>query len=160
MLTQADAADQPSVPDGLSLPDEFKRREDRLAAIAEAKAKIEVRAEERFEHERAEYEAKMAARAAKAAESGKKPGGLESKAPDPTPRIENQVNLTDEASRIMKVAGGGFAQCFNAQAVVDTESMLAMFAQVTDAANDKTEVALMIEKVLAFPRDCISHRPC
>lgn len=107
MLAQADAADQFSVPDGLSLPDEFKRWEDRLAAIAEAKAKIEARAEERFERERAEYEAKMAARAAKAA--------------DPTPRIEDQVNLTDEASRIMKVADGGFAQCFNAQAVVDTE---------------------------------------
>ena len=134
LLALADAADQSSVPDGVSLPDEIKRREDRLAAIAAAKAKIEERAKERFVREKAEYDAKMAARAAKEAASGKKPGGKEPKAPDPTPRAEDQVNLTDEESRIMKVAGGGFEQCYNAQAVVDTESMLVMVAQVTNAA--------------------------
>jgi transposase/IS5 family transposase len=157
MLALADAADQSSVPDGVSLPDEIKRREDRLAAIAEAKAKIEARAKARFEREQAEYEAKMAARAAKAAETGKKPRGREPKAPDPTPRVEDQVNLTDGASRIMKVAGGGFEQCFNAQAVVDTESMLVMVAHVTDAANDKAQVAPMIEKVQALPEGL--HQP-
>jgi hypothetical protein len=44
----AEAADQTTIPDGMKLPDEIKRREDRLAAIAEAKAKIEARAQERF----------------------------------------------------------------------------------------------------------------
>jgi hypothetical protein len=44
LLALAEAADQSSVPDGVSLPDEIKRREDRLAAIATAKAKIEERA--------------------------------------------------------------------------------------------------------------------
>ena len=151
LLALADAADQSSVPDGVSLPDEIKRREDRLAAIAAAKAKIEERAKERFVREKAEYDAKMAARAAKEAASGKKPGGKEPKAPDPTPRAEDQVNLTDEESRIMKVAGGGFEQCYNAQAVVDTESMLVMVAQVTNAANDKEQVAPMVEKVQALP---------
>ena len=151
MLDLAEAADRSSVPDGVSLPDEIKRREDRLAAIAAAKAKIEARAKERFEREKAEYDAKMAARAAKEAKTGKKPGGTEPKAPDPAPRAEDQVNLTDEESRIMKVAGGGFEQCYNAQAVVDTESMLVMVAQVTAAANDKEQVAPMVEKVQALP---------
>jgi hypothetical protein len=39
----AEAADQSFVPDGVSLPDEIKRREDRLAAIATAKAKMAAR---------------------------------------------------------------------------------------------------------------------
>jgi transposase len=151
MLNLADAADQSSVPDGVSLPDEIKRREDRLAAIATAKATIEARAKERFEREQAEYNAKLASRAAKAAQTGKKPPGREPKAPDPTPRTEDQVNLTDDESRIMKVAGGGFEQCYNAQAVVDTESMLVVVAHVTDAANDKEQVAPMVGKVQALP---------
>ena len=151
MLELAEAADQSSVPDGVNLPDEIKRREDRLAAIAMAKAKIEARAKERYEREKAEYDAKMAGRAAKEAETGKKPGGREPKMPDPTPRAEDQVNLTDDESRIMKVAGGGFEQCYNAQAVVDAESMLVMVPHVTNAANDKDQVAPMVEKVQALP---------
>lgn len=151
LLDLAEAADQSSVPDGVSLPDEIKRREDRLAAIAVAKAKIAERAKERFEREKAEYDAKMAARAAKEAKTGKKSKGREPKAPDAVPRAEDQVNLTDEESRIMKVVGGGFEQCYNAQAVVDTESMLIMAAQVTNAANDKEQVAPMLEKVQALP---------
>ena len=156
MLALAEAADQSAVPDGVNLPDEIKRREDRLAAIAAAKAKIEARAKERFEREKAEYDAKMAARAAKAAETGKKPGGREPKVPDPSPRAEDQVNLTDEESRIMKVAGGGFEQCYNAQAVVDTESMLIMAAQVTNAANDKEQVAPMVATLKDLP-DGLNH---
>jgi hypothetical protein len=38
------------------------------------------------------------------------------------PQPKDQINLTDEESRIMPVAGGGFEQCYNAQAVVATES--------------------------------------
>ena len=156
MLALAEAADQSAVPDGVNLPDEIKRREDRLAAIAAAKAKIEARAKERFEREKAEYDAKMAARAAKEVDTGKKPGGREPKAPDPAPRAEDQVNLTDEESRIMKVAGGGFEQCYNAQAVVDTESMLIMAAQVTNAANDKEQVAPMVATLKDLP-DGLNH---
>ena len=51
MLELAEAADQSSVPDGVSLPDEISRREERLAAIAQAKARIEARARERFARE-------------------------------------------------------------------------------------------------------------
>ena len=120
LLALAEAADQSSVPDDVCLPDEIKRREDRLAAIATAKAKIEARAKERYEQEQAEYAAKMATRAKKEADTGKKPGGKAPKSPEAGPRIDDQINLTDEQSRIMKVAGGGFEQCYNAQALVDT----------------------------------------
>jgi len=151
LLALAATADQSSVPDGVSLPDEIKRREDRLAAIATAKAKIEVRAKERYEQERAEYEAKMAARAKKKAATGKKPGGKPPMPPESGPRADDQINLTDEASRIMKVAGGGFEQCYNAQAVVDTQSMLILAPHVTQASNDKEQVEPMVAKVQANP---------
>jgi transposase len=151
MLALAEAADQSAAPDGVSLPAEIKRREDRLAAIAAAKAKIEARAKERAEREQAEYQAKLARRQAKEKESGKKSGGKPPQPPAAGPRAEDQVNLTDEQSRIMKVAGGGFEQCYNAQAAVDTESLLIVAPHVTDAPNDKEQVAPMVAKIQALP---------
>ena len=151
LLALAEAADQSALPDGVILPEEIKRREDRLAAIAAAKAKIEARAQERFAREQAECEAKTAARAGKEAATGKKPVGKPPKPPEAGPRADDQINLTDEESRIMKVAGGGFEQCYNAQAVVDTESMLILAPHVTQAANDKEQVAPMVAKVQANP---------
>jgi hypothetical protein len=71
-------------------------------------AKIEARAKERFEREQAEYQAKLAERAAKAAASGKKPSGRPPQPPAECPLPTDQLNLTDEESRIMPVAGGGF----------------------------------------------------
>jgi transposase len=60
LLELAEAADHSAVPDGVDLPEEIQRREDRLVAIAAAKAKIEARARERFEREQAEYQAQLA----------------------------------------------------------------------------------------------------
>ena len=151
LLALAEAADQSSVPDGVNLPDEIKRREDRLAAIAVAKARIEARAEERHKQAQAEHDAKRVARAKKEADTGKKPGGKSPKPPEAGPRADDQINLTDEASRIMKVAGGGFDQCFNAQALVDTESMLVLVAHVSQDTNDKQLVVPMVEKMQANP---------
>jgi hypothetical protein len=152
LLELAEAADQSNLPDGVSLPEEIQRREDRLAAIVAAKAKIEARARERFEREQAEYQAKLAKRQAQEKATGKKRGGKPPKPPEPGPRPEDQVNLTDEDSRIMKVSGGGFEQCYNAQAVVDTESLLILAAQVTQAGNDKQQVEPMLTKLQALPK--------
>jgi transposase len=151
LLALAEAADQSSVPDGVSLPDEIKRREDRLAAIATAKAKIEARAKARYEQAQVAHNAQMAARAKKEADTGKKPGGKPPKPPEAGPRADDQINLTDEESRIMKVAGGGFEQCYNAQALVDTESMLILVSHVSQDTNDKQQVAPMVEKMQANP---------
>ena len=65
LLAKAEAADQADIPDGMSIPAELARREVRLRKLAEARAKIEARARERFVREQTEYEAKLAARAAK-----------------------------------------------------------------------------------------------
>ena len=61
------------------------------------------------------------------------------------------MNLTDEDSRIMKVAGGGFEQCYNAQGAVDAESMLIIATEVTQAGNDKEQVEPMVGQIRALP---------
>ena len=83
LMARAEAADQADLPDGMSIPEELARREQRLAKIACARAKIEARAKERHAREQAEYDAKMAAREAKIAATGKKPGGK-----PPAPPVE------------------------------------------------------------------------
>ena len=151
LMAKAEAADQADVPDGMSIPEELARREQRLAAIARAKATIEARAKERHAREQAEHDAKMAQRAAKTAATGKKPGGKPPAPPIEGPLATDQVNLTDEASRIMPVAGGGFEQCYNAQAVVAVGSLLVVAADVVQAPNDKQQVEPMLEKIADLP---------
>lgn len=149
LLALAEQADGADIPDGVSLPDEIKRREDRLAVMADAQRKIAARAEERFQREKADYEGKMARRAAREKEAGKKLGGKLPKAPEPGPKAGDQVNLTDEQSRIMPVAGGGFEQAYNAQASADVKTMLVVAARVTQAPNDKEQVVPMLSLMKA-----------
>ena len=144
LLARAEAADQADVSDGMSIPEELARREERLAKLAEARAKLEARAKERFERETAEHRAKLAARDKETAASGKKPGGRPPAPPLEGPQPKDQINLTDEDSRIMPVAGGGFEQCYNAQAVVATESLLVIATDVVQAPNDKQQIAPML----------------
>jgi len=151
LLAKAEAADAADLPDGMSIPDELARREERLRKIAEARAKIEARAKERHARERAEHDAKLAARAAKTAATGKKPGGKPPQPPTEGPLPSDQVNLTDEESRIMPVAGGGFDQCYNAQAAVAAGSLLVVAVDVVQAPNDKSQVEPMLEKIGALP---------
>ena len=99
----------------------------------------------------AEHRAKLAARDEKMAASGKKPGGRPPAPPLEGPQPKDQINLTDEDSRIMPVAGGGFEQCYNAQAVVATESLLVIATDVVQAPNDKQQIAPMLEKIDALP---------
>ena len=54
LMAKAEAADQADSPDGMSIPAELARREDRLRRLAEARAEIEARARERFGREQAE----------------------------------------------------------------------------------------------------------
>ena len=149
LLARAEAADQAEVVDGMSIPEELARREDRLAKLAQARAKIEARATERFAREAAEHRAKLAAREAAAA-NGKKGGGRPPAPPVEGPQSKDQINLTDEDSRIMPVAGGGFDQCYNAQAVVTTASLLVIATAVVQAPNDKQQIAPMLEKIDAL----------
>jgi len=153
LMAKAEAADQADLPDGMSIPDELARREQRLAEIARARAIIEERAKQRQAHEQAEYEAKIAARDAKAAATGKKPRGRPPAPPVEGPGSTDQVNLTDEESRIMPVPGGGFDQCYNAQAAVAAGSLLVVATDVVQAANDKQQIEPMLDKLGALPEE-------
>jgi hypothetical protein len=89
-MAMAEDADKADIPDGMPIPDELARREERLQKISEARTKIEARARERFEREQTEYQSKLAAMKRKA--TGKKAGG---KAPEPPaggPKPTDQIN--------------------------------------------------------------------
>ena len=153
LMAKAEAADKADIPDGMSIPDELARREDRLQKIAEARAKIEARAKERFAREQAEHEAKLAVRKAKTASTGKKPSGKPPQPPTQGPLLTDQINLTDEESRIMPVAGGGFEQCYNAQAAVAEGSLLVVAIDVVQDTNDKQQLEPMLGKIDALPEE-------
>src|SRR5713226_2528252 len=151
LLSLAAAADNEAVPDGMSLPSEIAHREDRLLAIAAAKAKIETRARERFEQEQVAYQEKMDKRKATEKATGKPPRGTKPSPPPASPTDKDQINLTDEESRILKVVGGGFEQCYNVQVSVDMDSLLIVGTNTVQAANDKQQIEPMLKKLEALP---------
>ncbi len=153
LMARAEAADRADVPDGMSIPDELARREERLARIAAAKATIEARAKERHTRDKAVYDAKVAERDAKVAQTGRKPRGRAPIPPAEGPLAGDQVNLTDAESRIMPVLGGGFEQCYNAQAAVAAGSLLVVATDVSQAPNDKGQLVPMLDKIAELPDD-------
>jgi transposase len=153
LLARAEAADQAPLPEGLNIPEELTRREERLAAIRQAKAQIAARAAERDAQEKADFDAKIKAREEKAARTGKKPGGNPPAPPSGGVRPTDQVNLTDPDSRIMPAAGKGFEQSYNAQAAVDTASMLVVAIDLAQVATDKQQVEPMLEALGGLPEE-------
>jgi transposase len=110
---------------GDELPAELRRREQRLARIREAKQALEAEAQARETARRAELEGE-----------GKKPrrppNGRDPFEPTPTA----QRNFTDPESKIMKTADGAFHQCYNGQAIVDSDTQVIVAADVSDRAPD------------------------
>ena len=145
LLAKGEVADNTDANDGLSVPLEVALREDKINVIHAAKKKIEQRAKERYEKEVNAYEEKIKAREEKEKRNGKKPKG---KIPQPPQEIildTEQINLTDEESRIMPLSGGGFGQCYNAQASVENDSRLMVHVHVTQNVNDKKEITPTLE---------------
>ena len=141
LMTKAESADSTPLQDGLSIPDEIKRRTERINKLQQAAREIEKRAASRTETEKAEHQAQLQERADKEKATGKKPRGRAPKAPDEGPRAGDQFNFTDPQSRIMKTGTGQFEQSYNAQAAVDIDSRLIIAQHVTQAANDKQQLA-------------------
>ncbi len=151
LMALAKAANNEKIPEGMNLPEEIARREVRIKAIAEARVKIEARAKERFEQEQADYQVKVARREAKSKDSGKPPHGKPPVAPVEGAKDNDQINLTDEESRIMKTAGGGFDQCYNSQIAVDMDSMLIVTTNTVQACNDKQQVGAILGQIKDLP---------
>jgi len=152
LMRMSEDADNTPVSDDIDIPAELARREDRLATIAMAKRELQLRAEERLQREKADYNEKMAHRKAREMETGKKPGGKDPKPPadKAEPKPNDQVNLTDDESRIMP-SKGGFEQAYNAQVAVDIDSYMVVENRITQSPNDKREVAPALGNLEALP---------
>src|SRR5208282_2044608 len=140
LLAKAEQADSTPLQDGLSIPAEITRREDRIKQLQAARAVLEERARQRATQERPDYEAKTAAREDRRAR-GERVRGRPPQPPRDTPSPKDQFNFTDPESRIMKAGNGShFEQAYNAQAAVETDSRLIVAARVTTAPNDKEQL--------------------
>jgi hypothetical protein len=149
LLVKAEQADSTPLQDGLSIPEEITRRQERKAALQKARAEIEARAQARYAVELAEHEKKLAERAANK-ERGQRVAGPPLKAPTPQPGPGDQYNFTDPESRIMKAGSGQhFEQDYNAQAAVEVDSRLIVGERMSQAPNDKQELAPTVAAVAA-----------
>lgn len=124
---------------GDELPDELARRESRLATLRAAKESLEA-------------EAKAAAAAKATARAREK--GLDEEATalmvarasaEAVPAPKAQRNFTDPQSRIMLTGDGSFAQCYNAQAVVDDAHQVIIATQVGQCAADVNTLIPMVK---------------
>jgi transposase len=117
----------------LDIPAEIARREQRLAAIAEARARLEERQRE------AEFE--------RGRDPDEPPRGGRYKREFGVPDDKAQDNFTDPDSRIMKRAGGGFDASYNAQTAVDEQAHIIVAAELTNCASDAGELPTMLQAV-------------
>ena len=121
---------------GDELPEELRRREDRLAAIEAAKQRLEA-AQREADDERGRQPGQQ--RNPKGGKPYKRAyGEVEEKA---------QSNFTDPESRIMKTSTEGFQQCYNAQVAVDGEQQIIVATQVSAQASDQGQMMGLLEEV-------------
>jgi transposase len=151
LMRLAEEADTSPVPDGLDIPAELQRREDRLQAIDSALERIREREQERINVEQRTYEAKMEARREQEERTGKKIAGKVPQHPSGEIDPKAQINFTDPESRIMPVPGGGFEQAYNAQIGVDCDARLIVSNDVSQKPNDQLQLTGSLEQLLALP---------
>jgi len=159
-MAKAEAADKADIPDGLSIPEELARREDRLLKIAQARAKIEALSKERFAREQAEHEAKLAAREAKTKATGKKPGGRPPAPPVAGAVPTDQINLTDRRVAHHACRRCGFEQCYNAQALVAEGSLLVIVSNVVQAPTTSSRSNRCSARSLTCPQNWAKPKRC
>lgn len=146
LMQRAQQAENQETKEQLDLPAELLRREDRKAALQQARQVIEARAKELAVANQADYDAKQAKRQAQRA-AGKKPRGREPKPPGAAPEPKAQYNFTDPDSGIMKAGSGQhFEQSYNAQAAVDG-AMFIVGERLSTAANDKQELPATVAAI-------------
>src|SRR5271165_2835043 len=129
---------------GDELPEELKRREERLAKIREAKARLEAEAKAKAEEEQRRRDEEQAKREAE----GRKRRGKEPAPVNSTPDDKAQTNFTDAEAKMMKQSNKGFDYSYNAQAVADGEDQVIVAAEMTDEANDKQQAVPMAKAAL------------
>jgi transposase len=150
LMAMGEKAEQGVLPEGLDVEYEIALRQGRLLNLAQAKTVLEARAQERYEVEKAEYEAKLREREEKAKQTGRKPRGKAPKPPTAGPRAKDQYNFTDPESRIMKNSTDkGFDQHYNVQIAVDQDSRLIAGHTVSNHVNDQGEAIPTVDAIPA-----------
>jgi transposase len=149
LLALGEQADATELPPGLVIDTEVALRQERLLNLAEAKCVLEARAEERYQVELAEYQAKLRAREEKARETGRKPRGPAPKPPQQAgPRDQDQYNFTDPDSRIMKNStDAGFDQHYNIQVAVDQDSLFVVGNTLSNHPVDTYEAIPTVDAI-------------
>ena len=143
LMTVGEAADQGDLvlPEALVIVDEITLRQERLENLAKARAVLDGRAQDRYEAEKTEYEAKVQRREEQARRTKRKPGGRTPQPPQPGPRDTDQYNFTDPDSRIMKNSTDkGVDQHYNAQIAVTQDSLLIVAHALSNHPNDQQEM--------------------
>ena len=121
---------------GDELPAELERREKRLAAIQEAKARLEA----------AQREAD-AARGREPGQDRNPKGGRPYKRDYGQPDPGAQSNFTDPERQIMNTSSEGFQQCYNAQTVVDEMHQIIVATDVEANASDQGQLLPLLDGV-------------
>ena len=146
MLKKAASMDEAekAEPD-LDIPAEIERRQQRLAAIEAAKARLEERQRQmdtlRGRSEGDERKPKD--------KSGKPRGGKPYQRDFGVPPAKAQDSFTDPESRIMKRAGGGFDYSYNAQTAVDESNHIIVAAEVVNTSSDVHQLVSVLQAVKA-----------
>lgn len=151
LMALGEKADQEDLPEGVDVEWEIALRQGRLLNLAQAKAVLEARAQERCAAEQAEYAAKLREREEQATRTGRKPRGRAPKPPSAAaPEAKDQYNFTDPDSRIMKNSTNkGFDQHYNVQVAVDQDSRLIAGTTVSNHANDQEEAIPTVDAIPA-----------
>ncbi|MDX1631554.1 MAG: IS1182 family transposase [Thermoanaerobaculia bacterium] len=129
---------------GDELPEELRRREDRLKVIREAKERLEKR-QAQADRKRGRHEG----------DGRKSPRGGRNFARDfGVPENKDQDNFTDPESRIMK-SSLGFDQCYNAQIAVDADHQIIVATGLTNNASDVRQLEPLVDTIESIT----GHRP-
>ena len=127
----------------LDIPAEIERRQERLAAIAAAKARLE------------ERQRQSDAQRGRAPDDERKPkdkdgnpkGGKPYQRDFGVPAPKAQDSFTDPEARIMKRAGGGFDYSYNAQTAVDEAAHIIVAAEVVNTSSDVQQLPMVLDAV-------------
>jgi len=144
LLNKARAADEAEKNEPeLDIPAEIARRQDRLDAIAAARARLEQRQRDAdLERGRSDDDDQKP----RGQDGQPKPGGRY-KRPFGVPQDKDQDNFTDPDSRIMQRAGGGFDPAYNGQTAVDATAHIIVAAELINSASDVRELPAMVAAV-------------
>jgi transposase len=140
---------------GDELPEELRFREQRLAKIQQAKARLEQRARDEAEAER-----RRRAEAEEQLRQGQRPAGGRPAPPvRDVPEDKAQLSFTDPELKVMPQSNKSFEYSGNAQVVVDDACQIIVACDVVLEANDKRQAVPMAAKALANLQAAGIERP-